>query len=585
MPEYTLVLLDVGAIQEYIFGSNHLAQNIGASEIVARVTSEWVVTTLRHDLTVATNVTWDETQGVIYSEKSLKDGLDAELVYEGGGTAMLLCADKDVATRFIRAITLTALKRARGLELVAIQDTFEWTTASLAQHHQRLRGQLAMRKLNHRLSTPLVGLGVTARCVFTGLPTIGWDNDEKLVGREAAGKAAAIGEDAKRISAVVADKLRAEDRGKERLHKLLPQVRQRGFEFIYDFDEFGERGEMSYIAVIHADGNKMGQRFEGINDAFDHPDADGSYANTNRDYVNAVRALSQAIKRKARQALNATVDYLLASLGPDFTFGGVVSTPIRERKTERVLLLPFRPIVFGGDDATFVSDGRLGLALAAYYLRALEHGPLLPSSEQNGGPPAEATPSWGGPLYARAGVAIVKTHFPFARAYDLADTLADRAKEEIDQLETDGEETATVMDWHFSTTGVIRDLADIRAQDYKVTKSQPVLMRPLRLTAPQGRREWRTWDTFTDLVAAFQADPWSERRNKLKALRQALLQREDGVRQFLANYRMTQLPPITGQPDMQRTGWQSGFCGYLDALEALDFFASLEPVSAATEVT
>lgn len=584
MPESTLVLLDVGAIQEYIFGSNHLAQNIGASEIVARVTSEWVVTTLHDDLKVATNVTWDETQGVIYVEHSLKDGLDVEMVYEGGGTAMLLCADKDVATRFIRAITLTALRRARGLELVAIQDTFEWTAASLARRHESLRGQLARRKLNRPLSTPLVGLGVTAGCVFTGLPAIGWDDDEKVVGREAAGKARAIGGNRKRIAAVVADKLRAEDRGKERLHRLLPQVRQRGFEFMYDFDEFGERGEMSYIAVIHADGNRMGQRFEGIADAFADPDSNGSYANANQDYVNAVRALSQAIKYKARQALNATVDYLLASLGPDFKFGGVVSTPLRERKTERVLLLPFRPIVFGGDDATFVSDGRLGLALAAYYLRALERGPLLPLI-QDGHPAVGATPPWGGPLYARAGIAIVKTHFPFARAYDLADTLADHAKEEIGQLTIAGEETATVMDWHFSTTGVIQELADIRAQDYKVTKSQPALMRPVRLTAPHGRREWRTWDGFTDLVAAFEKDPWTERRNKLKALRQALLRGEDAVRQFLANYRITQLPPIAGQPDMQAAGWQSGYCGYLDALEALDFFASLEPVSATTEVT
>ena len=66
-----------------------------------------------------------------------------------------------------------------------------------------------------------------------------------------------------------------------------------------------------------------------------------------------------------------------------------------------------RALVFGGDDVTFVCDGRLGLSLATLYAREF-------AAETAKRPEC-------GPLTARAGIAIVKTHYPFARAYALAD--------------------------------------------------------------------------------------------------------------------------------------------------------------------
>ena len=42
MAQYRLVYIDTVSIQEYIFGSNDLKQNIGASELVAQATRDWV---------------------------------------------------------------------------------------------------------------------------------------------------------------------------------------------------------------------------------------------------------------------------------------------------------------------------------------------------------------------------------------------------------------------------------------------------------------------------------------------------------------------------------------------------------------
>jgi len=41
MPTYTLTFLDTVGIQNYVFGSNVLRENIGASELVRRATRLW----------------------------------------------------------------------------------------------------------------------------------------------------------------------------------------------------------------------------------------------------------------------------------------------------------------------------------------------------------------------------------------------------------------------------------------------------------------------------------------------------------------------------------------------------------------
>ncbi len=43
MRRVTLVQVEASGIQDYLFGSNNLRQNIGASELVARVTTERVI--------------------------------------------------------------------------------------------------------------------------------------------------------------------------------------------------------------------------------------------------------------------------------------------------------------------------------------------------------------------------------------------------------------------------------------------------------------------------------------------------------------------------------------------------------------
>ncbi|CAG0979958.1 hypothetical protein ANRL3_02070 [Anaerolineae bacterium] len=539
----TLMQIEATGIQDDVFGSNNLRQNVGASERVMRATTEWLVEGLRL-AGLAANARWDDQEFTLALDgRTLADGIQAQVIYTGGGNALVLFkGTQDTSAKsFTQKFTRLTLQRARGLPLVVEFCEFDETQVALADAHRRVREQAAVRKLDRVNDVPLLGLGVSAACDFTGLPAVDRDYDRRLA------------------SQMVMDKLAGFQDADKRLHHLLP-IRPK-FEFVYDFDQFGERGESSYLAVIHADGNRMSTRFDEIGSAFKRIEENAAYAR-------ALFRLSQAIATESLRALKAMTDMLIHSFDDnEKRFGRNVPARKKEgHQKDAPWLLPFRPIVFGGDDVTFVAEGRFGLALAARYLQSLAEKKL----------PAPLENEWGDPFYARAGVAIVKAHYPFSRAYELADDLAASAKRKIGDLTPTGK--GSVMDWHLSTSGVVLPLDQVRAREYAANNGNSLLIRPVRLnlgTQLTESKYWRSWENFDSVTRAFQTD-WADRRNKVKALRDALRQGTTAVQQFRINYKEKLLPPIEGQSQMPETGWSGADCGYFDPIEAMDYYDPLD---------
>lgn len=540
MPDKTLLLVEATGIQNYIFGSNQLAQNIGASELVQQATTDWVFAALPEPH----NVESDDNQPDCWriTTRNLDaDHLLAEVVYAGGGNAMILLASADEARAFTRRLTRKVLEDAPGLGIVVASKAVD--TRPLRNVHQELRKELARRKLDQPRNVPLLGLAVTAACKFTGAPAV------------------TVDEDGRPISEEVRKKLDAEGNAEKRLKRHLQDVELAGFEFLRDFNKMGEKGESSYLAVIHTDGNSMGERIKNIGNLYGDDDA---------AYVRELRKFSNSVAAAARSALNKTVGMLLDPNNLErvrdedgserYILGGKVRVPRDRDGKDR---LPFRPIVFGGDDVTFVCEGRLGLELAAKYLHEFTSVSLADGERP----------------YARAGIAVVKSHYPFSRAYDLAEALCKSAKRRIKELEEEDHSGATVMDWHFAVGGLVLPLKEVREREYVSDLGHSLLMRPVRLDDPKST--WRSWQTFTDLMADFQDrkhgrnKEWSDRRNKVKALRDALRAGPEAVRLFL-NTVDGKLLDIPQRPDMKLQGWQGQECGYFDAVEALDFFIPLE---------
>lgn len=515
MKQFTLTFIDTAGIQEYIFNSNSLKHIVGASGLVHMATHDWVFEELVK--IGKTNVMPD---GKFNDSAISIDDLNSELVYAGGGNAVIIFNSNELAKEFTRGLTRKALSEAPGLQLIVVHKDFDWDKDALTEMIKVAIRKGNHKKLNRIHSTPLLGMGVTADCQYTGLPAVGFEPKED-----------------RRISSEVKAKLDSFSKADERLKKTVSV--QEDIKYIHNFDDFGTKYESSYIAVIHTDGNGMGKRVQEIAKQYAKP-------GDNPKYIEAIRAFSASINNVAEGALRATVKQLLESRDKNNKIKGVVE--IRDNK------LPFRPIIFGGDDVTFVSDGRLGITLAEFYLRQLTAPPLSDNK----------------PISARAGIAVVKSHYPFSRVVKLADELADSAKKYIKKQQKDD---ISAMDWHFATSGVSGSLKEIRQREYTIQYGKQygkLNMRPLGLNVP----DWHSWETFTKIMREFH-EKWVDKHSKVIMLSKTLRGGPEVVKQFVTAYEPHSLPEVQGNPDSKKTGWVNGECTCFDAIEAMDFYVPL----------
>lgn len=336
-------------------------------------------------------------------------------------------------------------------------------------------------------------------------------------------------------------------------------------------DQMGRsREENSYVAVVHADGNSMGKRFReyGKKQSEQYPE-DPNRAN--RAYVEAMRNLSESVNHAGKQALKKVIEILIKSIQEVTENGRTVKKVVGQLGEFEIKdnYLPFRPLVYGGDDVTFVCDGRLGLELAAIYLNELEQ-PKMPDGKH---------------IKACAGISIVKTHYPFAKSYELSEALCREAKRLVKANKQYEPEGFSALGWHIASSGLSGSISEIRKREYKVQipdfkEPASLAMRPIRLNSYND--EWQNWKGFTKVVKEFiNGDDWKGRKNKVIALREVLREGIDATRQFLNNYKPTKLPlfvPELSGPSrgLATDGWLNGVCGYFDAIEAMEFYLSLE---------
>ena len=352
-----------------------------------------------------------------------------------------------------------------------------------------------------------------------------------------------------------------------RLNDYLHALRWQDFAMPLDFDHFGrERGESSYIAVVHADGNGMGLLFRKALDA----------GNDNRTSLNAYRDLSEAVDKAGQNALDAVAEVLVdgANLAQEqgtqqWLLGAEEDKiTLTKQDEEHKCYIPFRPLVYGGDDITFVCDGRLGITLAVLYLQEFEKAAQTITETVQEYMPTIA------PLRACAGIAIVKTHYPFARAYALAEDLCQNAKKHVRELSAQVEVSDfSALDWHLATGGLYGEIDLIRNREYQ-TSDGNLHLRPIGLAGSPQQNEWQTWPAFKGVLENFSGDGWREKHNKVIRLRDALRQGPSTVRQFVTAFVPAGLPPLAGG-DFAKSGWHNQQCGYFDAIEALDYYIPL----------
>lgn len=160
MADYELVMLDAVGIQRYIFNSNVLRENIGASDLVRQATRVWPFEIARDlgrtNVKPARSVTGrvDDLDPSLQIER---DDLNAEILYAWGGNVVAIFADEALAKRYLQALSQKVLGYAPGLELAAVRRHFTWNDESypLKDIVTAMRAELAVKKQQRQVSTPL----------------------------------------------------------------------------------------------------------------------------------------------------------------------------------------------------------------------------------------------------------------------------------------------------------------------------------------------------------------------------------------------------------------------------------------------
>jgi hypothetical protein len=379
------VLIDTVSIQPYVFGSNKLRENIGASHIVAKpLFQELLYTAL--DTTVGKGKVCDFQQWMRDHDLIgiLNEGKDAEIGYVGGGNAMVLFRNIPLAETFIRCFSTLVLERFPGLHIAAgIVETM----SNVLQGNQFLEFRKA---LNDQLNAARQhGLPIN----IVEKPGIVQDCPSSNDGAEVLSK---LGETMRWVGKGTAAKVNAALEAQEQLMNEYPEFLQEKYGFTLELENLGQSDDKGYVAVVHIDGNGIGNRFMAC-------------AN-----LSTLRQLSVQVSIAADEAMGDLIDDLCRKLADK----SGLRADLDLKQDGALTILPIRPLFVGGDDVVFVCEGKLGIYLAEEYLLN-----FCRRMKAIVGPEEDAR------IAACAGIAIVKTKYPFYRAYLLAESLMRKAKE------------------------------------------------------------------------------------------------------------------------------------------------------------
>jgi hypothetical protein len=537
MTAFTLTLLDTTGIQDYIFASNRLQENIGASELVYRATSLWAFEALEDAVGKSHNVKPPQDLQLDYTDAAIESDANqqAEVIQAAGGNTVILFRDETKSREFVRVLTLRLLKEAPGLTVLAQHDDkFDFSSIKLSEARKSLEAKMREHKLSRLPSAPTFGLSVTAMCDSTGLAAV----NTLAGGLTVEGKLQPIGLDGEDKTTLVSSETAAKrvwrGQANRRLKTWLKHAAD-DFEFPYDLEKIGRvKGDESYVAVIHADGNKMGDKVKEVAQVVAQKFSGQPVEKINRAYILAMREFSKKVNDASLAALDAVVGLTVQAVKNK-------AIPFESNK-DGTPYLPLRPLVFGGDDVTFVCNGSIGVELAVTYLKIFH----------------DEAEKRGLDLHACAGVSIVKMHYPFARAYKLSEELAGSAKSLT--RETD----CSALDWHFAQSGLSGSLVSIRKREYTV-KSGTLCLRPLTMDK---------WAQVNSIMEEFNGGYWGEKHNKVLGLREPLRDGPLAVEKFRQDFDLKELPKFAGI-NVHTNGWQDGVCYYFDAVELLDHHVAL----------
>jgi len=384
----------VQGIQSFIFQTNELKDIVGASELVENVCT----------------TAFKEMVGESFQEESA--------IVMAAGNIKYCFKNKELCQKVVCGFPKKVMEMAPGITIsqavvkyVLGKNTHNQTNPPSESEEkcfsdfpsavQELENRLRTQRNKPMRSMTLGSIGII-RSRKTGLPAIQYERDEA-------------------IDLATAQKRKNAQSDNNSTFQLCKKIFGKGIspkDIAYDLNKITDTN--SWIAIIHADGNGLGQVVQTV----------GTDPNIFRLFsINLDKATTFAAQN-AYKRLN-----------------------LKLMESERI---PMRPIVLGGDDLTVICRANMALDFTHYFLEEFEYttGRKAPRTEPVPGMTAEQIKEQqnvaktlqgilekkkvfhDGSAYlsACAGIAYIKSSYPFYYGYELAETLCTEAKKEAKLL-------------------------------------------------------------------------------------------------------------------------------------------------------
>lgn len=518
MSNITAVVVDVISIQKYVYTSNRLKENIGASNIVTRIYGNSLEKSIRNvfkksGLKMDISLTeWEKNPDIISIENP---ECEFEVGYIGGGNALLFFKEKQKAKEFINEWTRNLLEEAPGLNTAfAINDKFNIN--NFQTERDDLFKELESNKNNYFPQTVLPKHGITADCPYTGLSAeVFIELPDK---QDKKGVYVSSVSYAKHMNADI-----------DRQKRYVEELSADRYTCTDNMDKLGQTKGQNHIAIVNIDGNSMGKQFKNCKDLIE------------------TRKLSKGLKDIMQDVYKEFLNFIFENM--DFFQGNNSGFKI-EQDNKGKCIIPFRPILVEGDDITFITDGRLGIPFAVKYLELLSSKTLFNSKK----------------LSACAGVAITKTKYPFFRGYSLAEELCKRAKNEARK-----NEGTSWIDFHVAYGGFSGTIEEIHKRKYSI---QDGLLHfgPYLVSSADKNNDRNIFHLKEGIGTFLNKEKWP--RSKVKEFREILTLGIETSRKFAVENNLKEKLydfKDTGK-EYNKNIWHDRFTPYFDMIELMDLF-------------
>jgi hypothetical protein len=559
MGRKTLVMYEISQKQNYIFRTNRLIENIGASMIIRQLTEE------PHQLFKEVNIQLP----------------NAEEKIVGGGNAVFIFDQEEDARKFTKLLTSGVLRFFPGIEIFLVTKNIDWENDILYDKKNeqgqlvdkgvlsQMRDALADKKNKRTQAVQQLSWGIHLICSDSGLPAsaLGFDKDVKMKVPRAR-------------ELVLKEKMGRETRDiifeEQLLEDLNKQINSGTFSFLDQkklesvFYQPKSDQVKSYVAIVHIDGNAMGTKVgHFLKQRF----------GSNNNYINQYKAFVKEIDDAYKQAFKKMVHHLMNDY--DRWASVIYGTEDASKDENLKRTVPLRPIVAAGDDICFITYGQLGIECARLFIQYLQ--------EQNEKQSFEAC----------AGIAIVKHKFPFWLAYELSEQLCSNAKK---RLKTDSENwgklgmgmkekpyDTSLIDWHLVKDGDFQfDIDLMRRSLHENEDGSYLLQRPYYLQRQTDKiRHHASYQfSFLNAMNVIVNSEMENPRSKWKALLDVYHQGVGAVEQWKIQQQFDIGPnqlflapkdgfSVYGTEDDKK---EKLVAYYYDALEVMDYFIPLSEV-------